>query len=346
VVVGSPRTLTLLGPAPTGARPGTIAMSGITLAGAIRLAGGDLDFTLLDATLYPEAMSPAVAAAPPPPPPPPPSAPSSPAPPPDPTPAPSPPLFGTATLRMERCLLGAIDLSRVTGRIEIGSSVVSALPAPDPGLNVLRLPDGVTAKLTRLTVIGKAEIIGPLFAADSLFDGTLVCSRKATLTDCYVTDLQYPGAATNGEDGTPPSAAVSRCGNCGKIRAVRLRHCLLREVTFSSHNFCSCENPSDGPVRDCATCSDPACAETCLLREQHQSWEAVGIQPQFVEPNLYPLPDFARLSGPPAILAAASNRDVLGSYNLAVPTTRLNEFEAALKTGLLMGTTIDPRFED
>jgi hypothetical protein len=247
---------------------------------------------------------------------------------------------------MERCLLGAIDLSRVTGHIEIGSSVVSALPAPHPGLNVLRLPDEVTAKLTRLTVIGNAEIIGPLFAADSLFDGTLVCSRDATLIDCYVTDLQYPGAAKDADDGTPPAAAVSRCGNCGKMRAVRLRHCLLREVTLSSRNFCSCENPSDGPVRDCATCSDPVCAETCLLREPDQSWEGVGVQPQFVGPNVYPLPDFARLSGPPAILSAASNRDVLGSYNLAVPTRRLSEFNAALKTGLLMGTTIDPLFED
>ena len=85
-----------------------------------------------------------------------------------------------------------------------------------------------------------------------------------------------------------------------------------------------------------------------MLRDQDQAWDVVGKPPQFVEPNAYPFPSFARLSeaNPPAILAGASNRDVLGSYNLALPTRRLNELNAALKAGLLRGTTIDPQFEE
>ncbi|HXC55047.1 MAG TPA: hypothetical protein VNU97_07115 [Rhizomicrobium sp.] len=331
VVTGSPGQLSLLGAA-SPAEPGLIGLSGVTLQATIALLGGDLELVLLDSTLYPGAAPLALAAAPPPPPPP---------------GSPPPPLSGTASFKMVRCLLGPIDLSQVTGRIEIDSSVLSTLPVPDATLSVLTLPATVAAKLTRLTVIGGAEILGKLDAADSLFDGGMVCSGAARFIDCYVSDLQSPVAAEAGAAPASP-AEVKICGSCGKARAVRLRNCLLREVTLAPGDFCTCETPTDGPLRDCVTCADPACAATCPLRAEGQSWALVSAPPRFIEPNLYPQPDFARLSeeNPAEILSGASNRDVLGAYNLAGPTARLNQFKAALKSGLLLGTWLDLRFED
>jgi hypothetical protein len=327
VVTSSPGKLSLLGPT-SPAKSGAIAMSGVTLGATIGLLGGDIDLTLLDTTLYPGSAPLAIAAVPP-------------------QSSQSTTLAGTATLRMERCLLGPIDLSLLSGRIEIESSVLSTLPVPESTLNVLTLPTEVTAHFTRLTVIGGADVAGELYAADSLFDGVLTCSGEAHFTDCYVTDLQYlPAKNTDAAPGV--AAAVSRCGDCGKPRTMRLLNCLLRQVTLTpGDNLCGCETPSDTSVRDCTACTDPSCAEACPLRADGQSWEPVYQPPRFIEPNAYPLPDFARLSddNPPAILAGASNRDVLGAYNLAVPTARLAQFEAAIKSGLLLGTRLDQRFE-
>ncbi|MGK6355787.1 hypothetical protein ACMGDH_11260 [Sphingomonas sp. DT-207] len=330
VVTGSPGTLTLLGP-PSPVKSGAIAMSGVTLESMIGLLGGDIELTLLDTTLYPGAAPLAISAVPPQPP-----QPSA--------------LPGTATLKLERCLLGPIDLSLVTGHIEIDSSVLSKLPVPEAAFNVLTLPAEVTAKFDRLTVIGGGKIAGTLHAANSLFDGVLACSGDAHFIDCYVTDLQHPSAATGDVVGAASrlAAAVSRCNGCGKARRVRLSNCLLRRVTLlSDDRLCACEEPTDAPARDCATCVDSSCAKTCPLRASGQSWEPVGQPPRFVEPNAYPLPDFARLSeeNPPVILAGASNRDVLGAYNLAAPTARLNQFEAAIQSGLLFGTRLDQRYE-
>lgn len=251
---------------------------------------------------------------------------------------------------MRRCLLGPIDLSLVTGCIEIDSSVLSTLPVPDATLNVLTLPATVEAKFNRLTMMGGGEVAGTLKAANSLFDGVLACSGKAHFNDCYVTDLQAPPVtgADSADAATAPQASVSRCGTCGKPSALRLRNCLLRQVALGPDGtLCACENPSQGPVRDCATCSDPACAATCPLRAQGQSWETVNKPPSFDEPNAYPLPNFARLKddNPPAILSGAGNRDELGAYNLAVPTARLNQFNLALKSALLLGTKLDTPFE-
>lgn len=329
VMTGSPGKLALLGPSPP-AKPGTIAMSGVTLEATIGLLGGNLELTLLDTTLYPGAAPLAIAAVPPQPPQP-------------------PALTGTVTLKLERCLLGPIDLSHVTGRIEIISSVLSKLPVPESVSNIFTAPAEVTVEFDRLTLIGGGAIAGPLYAANSLFDGVLACSGEAHFTDCYVTDLQHPAAATDAVGAASGIvAAVSRCDNCGKARGVRLSHCLLRQVTLVSHDrLCACEQPSDAPARDCTTCADPTCAETCPLRASGQSWEPVRQPPRFVEPNAYPLPDFARLSeeNPSTILAGAGNRDVLGAYNLAAPTARLNQFGAAIESGLLFGTRLDRRYE-
>ncbi|HEY4940835.1 MAG TPA: hypothetical protein VII56_05360 [Rhizomicrobium sp.] len=365
VVTASPGMLKLLGPAPSAAtapkaKPGTIAMSGITLEATIGLLGGDLELTLFDTTLFPGAAPAAIAAAPPPPPPPPATSPTGTTPttpnasptgtPPTPIPPPDPPqpLSGTAIFVIKRCLLGPIDLSLVTGCIEIDSSVLSTLPVPDPTLNVLTLPATVAAKFNRLTMMGGGDVAGTLKAANSLFDGVLACSGKAHFNDCYVTDLQAPPVTGTDSADTAMQASLSRCGTCGKPSAVRLRNCLLRQVTLGPDGtFCACENPSQGSTRDCVTCTDPTCAATCPLRAQGQSWEATNKPPSFVEPNAYPLPNFARLSddNPPAILSGAHNRDVLGAYNLAVPTARLNQFNLALKSALLLGTCLDTPFE-
>jgi hypothetical protein len=283
---------------------------------------------LLDATLYPGPAAAAIAAA---------------------GSAQAAPAAGTATLRIERCLLGPVDLSLISGRIDLDSSVLSTLPAPRSSAEVLTLPADVTAGLTRMTIIGGTRVAGDLRASDSLFDGVLTCSAEARFTDCYVTELHYPAAADAAfADEVPGAAAVSRCGDCGQARALRLRNCLLRQVTLMpGGTLCECASPSEAAVRDCATCIDPACAETCPLLAPGQSWEPVRQPPRFAQPNAYPLPDFARLSddNPPAILAGASNRDVLGAYNLAVPTARRTQFEAAIRSGLLLGTRLDWRFE-
>ncbi|MGK6319600.1 hypothetical protein [Sphingomonas sp. DT-204] len=327
IVTGSPGALTLLGP-PAPARFGTIAMSGVTLEAAIGLLGGNLALTLLDTTLYPGSAPLAIATVPP-------------------QSDQSSALPGTTTIDLERCLLGPIDLSLVTGSITIDSSVVSNFPVPESRLKVLTLPSTVTATFTRLTLIGGGEVAGEIYATDSLFDGVLACSGDARFTDCYVSELQYPPAVTDGAS-SGMAAAVSRCGGCGKVRAMRLSNCLLRQITLApGGGSCGCEAPADAPVRDCATCADPACAATCPLRTAGQSWEPVREPPRFMEPNAYPLPDFARLSedNPPTILAGAGNRDVLGAYNLAVPTARFRQFEAAIKSGLLLGVRLDQRYE-
>jgi hypothetical protein len=328
IVTGSPGALTLLGPSPP-AGAGTIAMSGVTLKATIGLLGGNLVLTLLDTTLYPGPAPLAIAAVP---------SQSD----------PSSTLTGAATINMERCVLGPIDLSLVTGSITIDSSVVSNLPVPEAASKVLTLPAMVTATFTRLTLIGGGEIAGKLYAADSLFDGVIACSGDAHFTDCYVSELQYPPTAADGGAVAGMAAAVSRCDGCGKVRAIRLSNCLLRQIMLApGDGFCGCEASSDAQTRDCETCADLACAATCPLRASGQSWEPVREPPRFVEPNVYPLPDFARLSedNSPAILAGAGNRDVLGAYNLAVPTARSHQFEAAIKSGLLLGVRLDRRYE-
>jgi hypothetical protein len=252
---------------------------------------------------------------------------------------------------LQRCLLGPIDLSLLSGDLAIDSSVLSSLPVPQRLDHVLALPADISAEFTRLTMIGGGRIAGKLHATDSLFDGALLCTAEATFTDSYVTDLLYPGGGDDQPAAEPtdaPPAAVTRCSVCGRPRSVRLRSCLLRYLRLApDEGFCTCETPSDGATRDCLACDDPLCAETCPLRAADQSWEVVQAPPRFMEPNVYPAPDFARLSedNPSAILAGASNRDVLGSYNLAVPTARRNAFDAALKSGLLLGTRLGERFE-
>lgn len=331
VVIDSPGALSLLGPAPPSdplsrAIPGTIGISGVTLAGSIALLGGDIDLTLLDTTLYPGEASPALTA------------------------IAQQPLTGTATLTLNRCILGPADLTSASGQIEIADSILVALPVPDPAAAVLNLPATISAKFLRLTLIGGSEVAGTLKATDSLFDGLLAVSGKVNLTNCYVRDLQYPATGNRhaSEVGTATPASVTRCGTCGKVLRIRLIKVLLRQIAFpNGTDFCSCTDASEGETRSCATCQDPACAENCPLRARGQSWEPMQEAPQFVEPNAYPLPNLARLSEKNSrqILSGASNHDVLGAYNLSVPTTRLNQFEAALREALLVGVQLDQRFE-
>jgi hypothetical protein len=335
VVIDSPGTLKLLGPAPPADRrslamPGTIVMSGVALAGSIALLGGDIDLSLLDMTLYPGAGALALTAT---------AAHDAP-----------PPQPGAATLALNCCILGPADLTLMSGRIEITGSVLCALPVPDPAVEVLTLPAAVSAKFVRLTLIGASAVGGKLDAADSLFDGLLACSGEVYFTNCYVRDLHYgpAGDPHAGDADTAAPASVTRCGTCGKVRRIRLVNSLLRQLAVArGSDFCSCEEPSDGETRNCTTCTDPACADRCPLRAPGQSWEIVQEPPRFVEPNAYPLPNLARLSehNPKELLAGASNHDVLGAYNLSVPTARLNQFEAALSSALLLGTRLGRRFE-
>ena len=336
VVIDAPVALSLLGPAPSGDpaspnQPGAITIGGLVLAGSIALLGGDLDLTLLDVTLHPGATAAALAAKPPP---------------------GEPPAPGTATVTLASCILGPVDLTALSGRLEITDSVLCALPTPASSTEVLALPPAVSARFARLTVIGGGRVTGVLEAVDSLFDGVLGCSDKAQFTNCYVRDLEHPPADIPGpasaDAGSSTSASVTRCASCGEVRRVALRSVLLRRLTIApDQTFCRCDDPRDGEASSCATCSDPACAETCPLRAPGQSWEIVRQPPQFMQPGAYPLPDFARLSqdNAPEILAGAGNHDVLGAYNRFAPTARSAQFEAALRSGLLMGTGLDRRFE-
>lgn len=337
VVTASPGTLSLLGPPPPAVpsprtQPGTVAWSGIALAASIALPGGDIDLVLRDTTLYPGASAPALTT-------PPPAAGST-----------APVVAaGSAMLSMERCILGPIDLPALSGDIAIDSSVLCALPAPDRLRKVLVLPDTMSARFTRLTLIGAGTIAGKLQALDSLFDGILACAGDAQFTNCYVRDLQYaPGGDSGmGDAAAAAPATVARCGTCGKARSIRLVNGLLQQVFIAPAMFCRCEVESGTEVRNCVSCTDPACAGTCPLRAAGQSWEPMLEPPRFVEPNVYPLPNFARLSddNPATILAGASNHDELGAYNLAAPTSRLVALEAALRAGLLPGTQLEQRFE-
>jgi len=337
----SPGTLSLLGPASApDSQPGAVVFSGLTLEASIALAGGQIDLTLLDSTLYPGADAPALAALPASDPPQTSSPPSS-------LPVSPPPPLGV-TLKMQRCVLGPINLTAMSGHVRIDSSVLSVLPAPERTHNVLTMPAAVSVEFSRITVIGVASAEGPLYALDSLFDGILACSGEARLHHCYVSDLQHPPLGDDKIAATAPAAIVTRCPACGKARGIRLINCLLRELTLAPDDgFCTCKDSSAGETRDCAVCTDPVCAESCPLRAPGQLWDVVEPAPKFVEPNAYPLPNFARLSRENSadLLTGASNRDEVGAYNLAVPTARFTEFEAALRSGLLPGVRLDRRFE-
>jgi hypothetical protein len=344
VVTGSPGTLSLLGPAAAAdSEPGAIAISGLTLEASIVLVGGAIDLTLRDTTLYPGTASLALAALPPS------DVPSSdvlPGTPRPPRPPPPPPVV--ATLDMQRCVLGPIDLTAASGSIKIDSAVLSTLPQPDPLPLVLTLPKSVSAEFSRLTLIGGAFVAGTLHASDSLFDGVLFCEGQLRLNHCYVRVLSCPRGGDGDGSATASSAIVTRCATCGKARGVRMTNCLLRQLALGpGDGFCSCEDTTGAETRDCATCTDPACAETCPLRASGQIWDPIERPPQFDEPNRYPLPNFARLASDnsAAILAGAGNHDVLGSYNLAVPMARCTEFEAALRSALLPGVRLDRKFE-
>ena len=332
VVASAPGTLSLLGLASSAnSAPGAIGMSGLTLEASIAFVGGAIDLTLLDTTLYPGAAPPALAVPPPP----------------DPPPPPPPPPPVVATIDLRRCVLGPIDLTRASGSIKINSSVLSALPQPDVSLQVLTMPEAVSAELSRLTLIGGASAAGTLHASDSLFDGVLACSGDLCLNHCYVRDLQHPPVAAGDAAAPAPSAIVTRCATCGKARSVRLTQCMVWQLALMSDDLCSCKDASKTEPRDCATCTDLVCAQTCPLRASGQLWAPIKRPPNFDEPNRYPLPNFARLSSDncKTILTGAGNRDVLGSYNLAVPSARLTEFEAALRSALLPGVQLDRKFE-
>jgi hypothetical protein len=367
--------LTLLGPPPPAALPsGAPAVArravaewrGVTLKTEIGLLGGDLDLVMIDCTVYPGAGGAALAGIPPPPPPPaarpprvaPPDStrsdaaqgpsPPTPSPPPPPPPPPPAPQAGTVRISLERCVVGPIDLSLVTGRIEIGNSVLAALPQPLPEASVLTTPAGLSASLSRVTLIGGGAVAGPFDASDSLFAGALACAGPLRLANCYVASLQWPMQTPSPAAATTPAAEVSRCGTCGKARSLDLTGCLTRRLSLSAADrICRCETPTEGPVRDCATCADPACAASCPLRAPEQDWQIVTEAPIFAADNAYPLPGLARLAEgtPPVILTGGANRDELGAYNLALPTTRRSDLDAALLSALLPGTMPRISFE-
>ncbi len=123
--------------------------------------------------------------------------------------------------------------------------------------------------------------------------------------------------------------------------------CMVWQLALTPDDLCSCKDASKTEPRDCAACTDLVCAQTCPLRASGQLWVPIKRPPNFDEPNRYPLPNFARLSSDNSkkILTGAGNRDVLGSYNLAVPSARSAEFEAALRSALLPGVQLDRKFE-
>ena len=157
------------------------------------------------------------------------------------------------------------------------------------------MPDAVSAEFSRLTLIGGASAVATLHASDSLFDGVLACSGDVYLNHCYVRDLQHPPVA-EGDAAAAPSAIVSRCATCGKARSVRLMQCMVWQLALTSDDLCSCKDASKTEPRDCATCTDLVCAQTCPLRASGQLWVPIKRPPNFDEPNRYPLPNFARLS--------------------------------------------------
>lgn len=370
--VGSQAVLTVTNPAaftltgPSSNTLGSFGMSGILFQGAIWLTGGNLELTLLDMTLIPVAGS---AILPEPPPPPAPATPSpsptpvpAPAPAPTPTPPPPPtPFNGNARIRIERTISAPLDFTRVVGTVALESCVLSPLHTPPGDMTqpVLIVPlAGVS--VTRTTVMGSAQLGGGGEALDSLFAGPLACSGAISFANCYAVDLRYvvPGALAAATEAAlqaapvsnPPSLTVVRCKSCGKIGGVGGRNVMLRQLVLGSPaaNYCACTDAGDVATTACTSCTDPNCALTCPVRAAGASVQ-FGTPPVFAPDNAYPLPGFARLEPFPAnprlITAGATNRDELGAYNLAVPTARRAELDAALEEGLLEGFTLDVRFE-
>lgn len=329
----APVLLTLQGPATSG-QPGTIGLAGLVMQAGLSLPGGGLGLTLRDSTLIPPAGTAAIAAD---------LAPPS---------GTAPAATGAIALVATRCLLGAVDLTGFTGSFSIADTVLSTLPAPDLGASVLLTSADLRAQLDRVTLLGTARTQGKVAATDSLFAGALTCTGQVQLSYCYVADLGYlgPGSAPNPATDTAPAAAsVTRCTTCGKLRAIRLQACVAQRLALDPARdpFCTCDAPADGPPTDCTTCADPACAPTCPLKAPGQSWQPVGGAPVFMQPNRYPLPNFARLANdnPRDILYGASNRDVLGADNIAAPSARATQLDEALRDNLLFGKGLDVVYE-
>lgn len=351
ISVSSPSAFTLTGA--NSGTPGAFGMSGIMFQGQICLNGGNLDLTLLDMTLIP-ATGPSIMPLPVAPP----QAPTADTPP----PAPQPPLAGTANIVIERTISTLLDFSRVQGTIALESCALSPLHAPpgDMTTPVLIVPLA-SARISRTTVMGSARLDGALEAVDSLFAGTLTCTRSATFSNCYVTDLRYLSAGTDSAATEaalaaalathPPGLILLRCEKCAKVSGVGARNMLLRHLTLGTpaEDYCSCGTATPTKTTMCQTCTDAACTLSCPAHAAGASVEPAQAPPAFCADNRYPLPDFARLEpypqNPRTIIAGATNHDELGVYNLAVPTARRAELDAALDDALLEGTTLDVRFE-
>jgi hypothetical protein len=290
---------------------------------------------------------------------------------------------GLVRITAQRCLLGPIDLRGACGEIDLADSILGKLAedpliADDYTTDVLTAPPAVTAGFTRATALGQVRLAGDLNAVDTLFAGPVWCEGRARLVNCYVTDLIALRPRAAGSEPPPPhsppspdprlwavppaaavppppdgavpdSAEVTRCGACGKIVEIRMRNCLLRQLTIdlTGEGGCDCAEPSAETTSDCARCAVPGCASHCPLRRPEQSWEPIGAPPRFMSGNAYPLPDFARLAddNPATILTGATNRDQIGAYNLSIPSGRLVQFGEALRDNLLFGIGLDVYFE-
>jgi hypothetical protein len=227
--------------------------------------------------------------------------------------------------------------------------VLSPLGAPpgDMTTAVLTAPL-LAARIARSTLMGTALLQGGLEALDSLFAGTITCSGAATFSNCYVTELRYvAGAGAPAAEAAlaaapaadPPGFTVMRCKSCGKISGVGARNALLRHLVLGTPpaDYCACTDAAEATATTGATWTAPT------------GVEFGAAPPVFFDGNAYPLPNFARLEPYPAnprtIAAGATNHDQLGAYNLAVPTARRAELDAARDDALLEGFTIDFVFE-
>ncbi len=341
LIVSNPGSFTLTGPTSSGTS-GTVGMAAILLRGAIWLNGGNLNLSLSDMTLAPPSGS-AILPAPPP----------APAPPP-----PLPPFGGAARIVLERTISAPLDFTRVAGTLALESCALSPLNTPPGTMTTpVLIAPLLDARIVRTTLMGSAQISGGLEALDSLFAGVLTCSANATFANCYVAELHYLSGANATADTAlstalaldPPGFAIARCTHCGKLSGIGARHVMLRYLVLGTPiaDYCVCTEPGDVSVTTDA--ANATAADAQLLQMLSAGTEFLAQPPVFAADNAWPMPGFARLApfplNPRAITAGASNRDELGVYNLAVPTARRAELDAALDDALLEGVTLDLRFE-
>ncbi len=320
--------LQIAGP-PNSQTPGLLTLDGLVIDGELVLAGGPLELVLSDCAVVPRADVSSGGA------PPPSSAISS--------------LAGAGafcSLRLDRCILGPLDLTQAPAGVRIADSVVASLPVPalDGGVIAGPLPSAASAlDLARTTVLGQTVTDVDLTATDVIFAGLLKATGTVKLECCFVA-ASLAGAKAGAVDASavpkrPAAFGLVRCAACARDKAIYLNQAYVALMAAGPADLVACACPTatgdvflDGP--DALASGGPAAAAL-----KHASVTGPAPPLSFYDDNVYPSPDFARPTSENAaeILTGSSVGGEIGAYGLQASSQRHALFVQALAANLPIG---------